>query len=151
MKWLFLLDIYVHTNFCQRHTVVMYRSVSTKAMWSPDVVFIFAGFRGRFIIYSNTDRPYLNEREIVEKSFSSSASRSGGRGLRQYYSISVPESDWAGGLEIQFERSKRRVGVMGTVGVKPVLHPNRLACNPIREKTPRGASRSPPLTHSQRK
>lgn len=92
-----------------------------------------------------TDRRLIYQRRT--KPFSSSVFRKGW-GVRQYYSISAPESDWAGGLGIQFERSeRRRASVMGTVGVESVLHPSkpdRLPRNPIRDKTPRGLSRSPP-------
>lgn len=99
-----------------------------------------------------TDRRLIYQRRT--KPFSSSVSRKGW-GVRQYYSISAQESDWAGGLGIQFERSeRRRASVMGTVGVESVLHPSkpdRLPRNPIRDKTPRGLSRPPPPTntHSQ--
>lgn len=121
---------------------------------SDGIKFRFPGFRRRTIIYSNTrqtDSRLIYQRRT--KPISSSVSRKGW-GVRQYYSISAPESDWAGGLGIQFERSeRRRASVMGTVGVESVLHPSkpdRLPCNTIRDKTPRGLSRFPPpspLTH----
>lgn len=119
---------------------------------SDAIKFRFPGFRRRTIIYSNTrqtDSRLIYQRRT--KPFSSSVSRKGW-GVRQYYSISAPESDWAGGLGIQFERSeRRRASVMGTVGVESVLHPSqpdRLPCNPIRYETKHpGGLAAPPTSH----